>query len=314
VTAFNALLNGVANVECRPGSLFEPVDGETFDFISTNPPFVISPDTRYLYRDGNRRSDGLCAELLGRLPDYLREGGIGHMLGNWACRPEGDWADPPRRWLEKRGCDVLTLLQQIDDPITYAARWLRAEWLAHPDEFGRALDRWLSYYRSCGIDAIASGGIVVRKRAGFNWFQEFSVGAEIHGFCGEQLHRLLSLQDYCSDHLRTAEDILDCRLTLRDHRLEQVSHFERGRYNVHASLLRLHENMPFPSSLDDFGLQLLLKCDGRQTVREVLGDMSARHDVNLADMMSPALASIRTLVARGFLLPVELGASQSLTE
>jgi Methylase of polypeptide chain release factors len=46
LTAFNALLNGVGNIECRQGSFYEAVDGETFDFISTNPPFVISPDTR----------------------------------------------------------------------------------------------------------------------------------------------------------------------------------------------------------------------------------------------------------------------------
>lgn len=46
VTAFNALLNGVANIECRRGSFYEPVDGEIFDFISINPPFVISPETR----------------------------------------------------------------------------------------------------------------------------------------------------------------------------------------------------------------------------------------------------------------------------
>ena len=39
---FNAALNGVA-LELRPGSLFEPVEGERFDRILTNPPFVITP-------------------------------------------------------------------------------------------------------------------------------------------------------------------------------------------------------------------------------------------------------------------------------
>jgi hypothetical protein len=228
------------------------------------------------------------------------------MLGNWACRPDGDWADPPRRWLDARGCDVLALLHHVEDPLTYAARWLRVEWLAHPNEYGPALDRWLSYYRACGIDAIASGAVVVRKRRGVNWFQGFSDGAEMHGFSGEQLHRLLRIQDYCIDQLRTAEEILDCRLELQHHQLEQVVHFERGRYVLHAALLRLLENIPFPTAIDGFGIQLLAKCDGRQTLREVLCDMAAQHDVKVDDMISPAVASIRNLIERGFLLPVGL--------
>jgi SAM-dependent methyltransferase len=306
VTAFNAALNGVINVECRHGDFYEPVNGETFDFISMNPPFVISPDTRYVYRDSDRPGDAVCAELLGRLPDYLREGGIGHLLGNWVCQPDGDWGDPLRSWLDGRGCDVLALLHEFDDPLTYAARWLRGEWLAHPDAYGSALDRWLSYYRACGIGAIASGGVIVRKRCGVNWFQGFSVGEEMHGFCGEQLHRLLGIQDYCTSHLRTADDLLDCRLKLSEHRLEQVLHFERQGYRLDSSLLRLQEPMPMRVGIDGFSLQLLSKCDGRQTLRDLLADVAARHEVDLDDMVSAALVSIRTLVTRGFLLPVEL--------
>ena len=45
--AFNAHLNGLAHaVECRLGSLFEPVVGERFDLIACNPPYVISPDSQ----------------------------------------------------------------------------------------------------------------------------------------------------------------------------------------------------------------------------------------------------------------------------
>ena len=210
-----------------------------------------------------------------------------------------------RRWLRNRGCDVLALLHHVDDPLTYAARWLQPERLAHPDDYGQALDRWLAYYRACGIDAIASGAVVVRKRRGANWFQAFAAEAVWRGFCGEQLHRLLSIQDYCADHLRTPDDILNCRLELREHRLEQVFHFERGQYRLHASRLRLHESVPHASAIDEFGLQILMKCDGRQTVRDVLREVAARHEINVDDMIQPALASISDLVARGVLLPVE---------
>ncbi|WP_223172198.1 methyltransferase [Microbacterium sp. NIBRBAC000506063] len=39
----NAQLNGVSNIVFRRGSLFEPVAGEAFDLIVSNPPFVITP-------------------------------------------------------------------------------------------------------------------------------------------------------------------------------------------------------------------------------------------------------------------------------
>ena len=44
LTRFNAELNAVADrIEVREGSFFDPVAGELFDLVATNPPFVISP-------------------------------------------------------------------------------------------------------------------------------------------------------------------------------------------------------------------------------------------------------------------------------
>ena len=45
MTRLNAALNEV-EVDVRDGSFFEPVAGERFDLIATNPPFVISPGDR----------------------------------------------------------------------------------------------------------------------------------------------------------------------------------------------------------------------------------------------------------------------------
>ena len=54
-TELNAALSGIDNVESRSGSLFEPVAGERFDLIVCNPPFVVSPERRWTYRDGCAR-------------------------------------------------------------------------------------------------------------------------------------------------------------------------------------------------------------------------------------------------------------------
>src|SRR5690606_13964910 len=39
----NAQLNAVHNITFRHGSMFDPVAGEAFDLIVSNPPFVITP-------------------------------------------------------------------------------------------------------------------------------------------------------------------------------------------------------------------------------------------------------------------------------
>ena len=54
IARFNAALNEVGDlIEVRDGSFFEPVRGERYDLIATNPPFVISPATgeQLVYRD-----------------------------------------------------------------------------------------------------------------------------------------------------------------------------------------------------------------------------------------------------------------------
>ena len=60
----NARLNGVTNIEFRAGSFFEPARGEKFDRIVSNPPFVISPASSFVYRDGGLGSDGVSEHVV----------------------------------------------------------------------------------------------------------------------------------------------------------------------------------------------------------------------------------------------------------
>jgi hypothetical protein len=66
-TELNAALNGFTNIECRRGSLFEPVEGESFDLITSNAPYVVSPEHRFAYRDAGLPADELSERVvLGR--------------------------------------------------------------------------------------------------------------------------------------------------------------------------------------------------------------------------------------------------------
>jgi hypothetical protein len=97
IAAFNAAINGITNVEWRLGSLFDAVAGERFDLIVCNPPYVISPDSQFIFRDGGRRGDALCEEIVRRVPEYLTDRGVATVLINWAIRHGEHWS-APLRW------------------------------------------------------------------------------------------------------------------------------------------------------------------------------------------------------------------------
>ena len=78
LAAATARLNGMS-WDLRSGSLFEPVAGERFDLVVSNPPFVITPRRddvpAYEYRDGGRSGDDLVRDLVTGVADVLAPGG-----------------------------------------------------------------------------------------------------------------------------------------------------------------------------------------------------------------------------------------------
>ena len=90
-TELNAALSGIDNVETRRGSLFEPVAGERFDLIVCNPPFVVSPERRWTYRDGWLEGDELSAQVVRETAEHLADGGFATILASWL----GGNADAP---------------------------------------------------------------------------------------------------------------------------------------------------------------------------------------------------------------------------
>lgn len=104
-TRFNALLNH-ADIEVRRGSLYEPVEGERFDLITSNPPFVITPDSvrarlHLEYRDGGMARDTLLRLVVEEGALHLAPNGTLQMLANWEVGPDsGKWAQRPTEWIE----------------------------------------------------------------------------------------------------------------------------------------------------------------------------------------------------------------------
>ena len=91
-------------METLEGDLFAPVEGRRFDLIASNPPYVVSPSSRFIYRDGG--GGALTVRVVKAAGHYLREGGIASIMVNWPERQGVDAADELRRWVDGSGCDT----------------------------------------------------------------------------------------------------------------------------------------------------------------------------------------------------------------
>ena len=89
------MLNGVEDrLDIHAGSLFEPVGDERFDLIVCNPPYMVSPEAAFVYRDGG---EGFCRALVEAAPRHLEEGGICICLASWTHAKRRRLAGPAAR-------------------------------------------------------------------------------------------------------------------------------------------------------------------------------------------------------------------------
>lgn len=174
----NARLNEQSGIEFRLGDRFEPVRGERFDQILSNPPFVITPRVagvaRYEYRDGGLAGDDLVASVLGSAEAHLNPGGTLQALANWEYRwgqdglqrvlgwVSGAEAHEPHQWL-----DAWVLERQRLSPVRYAETWARdGGAVAGSAEFDARVNDWLADFSSRRVHGIGFGFVFLHAGAG----------------------------------------------------------------------------------------------------------------------------------------------------
>ena len=162
-TAIGAALNRFENVETRSGSLFEPVGDETFDLITCNAPYVVSPENRWQYRDAGARGDAFSETVVRETAAHLAEGGYGAMTSSWLAESAADPDVRMRAWLEGSGCDAWLLGLRGADPLDHAAAWTD-HLVDDAAALGAALDRWSGYLDELGAGWVSEGVVVLRRR------------------------------------------------------------------------------------------------------------------------------------------------------
>ena len=301
---FNARLNGIDNIEFRLGDLFEPVEGERFGLLVANPPYVISPDASYAYRDSDQPADELCRRIVANVPAHLVEAGFAHVLVSWAHPPGDGWAPPLRDWVQGGGCDAWLLHHRSNDPLTHASGWLRPLGELDPPAYEDALDRWTAHLSRLGIEAIGYGAVVLRRRSsGRAWIREDPLPLDRLEPAGDHTLRVFAAQDLLEG--ASEAELLAARLLLTpDHRLEQQLDASDGGFVVKSQTLVLTDGLCFTVGIDRHTASLLPYLDGRP-LHEALANGATTFELEereRASYVPAALPVVRRLLALGFLL------------
>ncbi|GII95614.1 DUF7059 domain-containing protein [Sinosporangium siamense] len=154
-------LSGVNNAEARLGSGFEPVAGERFDLVVSNPPFVIAPSGRFTYRETGEHADDFCRDLMRLAPRHLAPGGHAAILANWLHVKGEDWRDRVGGWLTETGLDGWAVQRDAQDPAEYVELWLRDSAEQGTAAYRERYDTWLGWFEELGVEGVGFGWITL---------------------------------------------------------------------------------------------------------------------------------------------------------
>lgn len=319
-TRFNLLLNAgqlhlnpadlETRVSLRRGSLLDPVAGEEFELVVSNPPFVITPRSlgeaaadQFTYRDGGLPGDDIVASLVRSLPSVLTPGGTAQLLGNWEIPAGAAWADRPQSWASPAS-DVWLIQREQVSPEQYAETWLQDASEArdrrlYQDSYAAYLDD----FASRNVEAIGFGMIWLRRPADgapvLTRFEEITYPIEqpVGPHLGAAVERAdwLAAHDLAAAHLLVAGDVTEER------------HQRPGAEHPGVILLRQGAGLRRTNLLSTELAGFVSACDGDLSVGQIIGALEALlgggEDWDGEAFRAGLLTEVGNLVRDGFLLP-----------
>ncbi|MHA7221345.1 DUF7059 domain-containing protein [Arthrobacter sp. RHLT1-20] len=320
-TRFNLALNAAAlhldpanlenRVSLRLGSLLEPVAGEEFELVVSNPPFVITPRSpgeavadQFTYRDGGLPGDDIVASLVRGLPSVLAPAGTAQLLGNWEIPAGQPWAERPQSWASP-GMDVWFIQREQVGPEQYAETWLQdasesRDRRLYQDSYAAYLDD----FASRNVASIGFGMIWLRRPAGgsktvISRFEEITYPIEqpVGPHLGAAVERAdwLAARELAAAHLLVAEDVTEER------------HQRPGAEHPGVILLRQGAGLRRTNLLSTELAGFVSACDGDLSVGQIIGALEALlggYDGYDAEAFRGGLLTeVGNLLRDGFLLP-----------
>ncbi len=287
---WTAALNRI-DLDVREGSLYEPVSGERFDLIVSNPPYVISPPGGGLtYRETGFAGDAVVEQLVRQAPYHLTEGGWCQLLANWTCVRGEDWQDRIAGWTGDRSAWAVQREQL--DPSEYIELWLRDAGLHGSPQYTARYDEWMRWLDEQEVEAIGMGWITVHNVEGTLGAEAwpYEIERPIGPHVLRRFERAEGLPDDLTGlHLVLAEDVV------------QETSGQPGAEDPATIVLRRQRGMRRAEQADTVLAGFVGACDGDLSVGQILGALADLLDRPLQDVYREYLPAIRRLVVEGFL-------------
>ncbi len=296
LTRFNAALNQApAPIDVREGSFFEPVAGERFDLIATNPPFVISPATgeRLVYRDSGLPGDRVVEDIVRAAPAHLSDGGWCQILANWVISSDQPWDERLVPWVGA-DCDAFVVQREVVDPAAYVELWLKDAGLHGGPDYLARYDTWLSWFEQQGVEAVGFGWINLRRTS--------ALGERTRDF----LEWPFDVEQPIGPAIREWGAALDVRVDLGSRLrarpdLQQETLGAPGVEDPEAVVMRQQRGLRRARRMDTVEAALVGACDGELSVGQILDALAQLLDLDAAQTRSTYLPVVQELVLEGFL-------------
>jgi methylase of polypeptide subunit release factors len=295
-TALNAALNGLDNVETRLGNLFAPVAGESFDLITCNAPYVISPETKWQYRDGGLPADEFSARVVSGAAAALADDGHATLLVSWLAESEDDPDGRVFEWLEGNECDAWVLGLAGADPLEHASTW-NDHLVDDHSALGDALDRWTEYFSELDVGWITEGAVLLRRRPGPRHPPRVDpASADELEHAGPQIERAFAAHAFLAG-LESEADLVDEELTLADNVTLETRLDPHTRERETRLLLDegTYPDLACPPAVAD----ALAALDGVATLREGIERLGLPRKAEAA-VRAEAIDALRDLLELGF--------------
>ena len=302
---FNAELNG-CEWEVVHGSMLDPVVGQRFQLIVSNPPFVITPRSPdvplFEYRDAGGSGDEVVSDLVRSIGEHLDPGGIAQFLGNWEVVGTADWRDRVRGWVAGTGLDAWVVQREVQDPAEYAETWARdGGHHSATTEFAMMYAAWLDDFASRGVSGVGFGVITLQRPASDR--EPFLDLEEAHGPVaspmGPTVLAGVRVRTWLAEH--TDEELLAVAWRCADDVTEE--RFGRpGAEDPAVIQLRQGGGLRRVVRLDTAGAALVSVCDGTLPAGAALDAIAQLLGREPGEVRSEAVPLLRGLVADGLLV------------
>ncbi|MEV8638315.1 methyltransferase [Streptosporangium sp. NPDC051023] len=291
-------LSGIEGVDARRGSLFDPVEGERFDLVVSNPPFVISPRGRFTYRESGFEADGFCRDLVRLAPRFLSPGGTCQLLANWLHVDGEDWRDRVGGWLAGTGCDGWVVQRDVQDPAEYAELWLRDAAEQGTPRYRELYDDWLAWFESMDVTGIGFGWISLHDSGSLDPVVRVEeLGQRVELPVGEYVDEVLA--SIGATHRLTGEELLGARLEVAEGVLEERSG-PPGAEDPATIVLRQTRGLRRSARVGTVEAALAGVCDGDYPLDPLLAAIAELTGEDAGVLRARAPEVLRPLLAEGF--------------